>query len=373
VQIAAQALRGILWKARVACALQWGARMKKLLLPSLAVLAAACSGPTTIVQKNDNNGDSKNLSFAVYDGAVGSSTRIEVSYVQKGPYSCTEHDSFDGPYEDCAFAGTTVNPSSLTAASCGQGCTATIDGLGVNVSVASAGTVKLQVTAQMDDGSSVNDSVDVKFVQVDTVAVGCTMGELCPGPHAIFVGAQFSYTIALLASGESINADISVSASPSGIVDVTTAGSVQAVAAGTAVITYSFGSLKQSVTVRVVNPSDAVSGEVHLLAASFSTFTATAASDAVGPLAPASRETYLPLVPVWKLSDGSTALGGAELVHAVSSNTGVELSTAQGLTAAPLWFTTGTTDGQVCQPGTIHVAATLGTATLDDSFSQTCP
>jgi hypothetical protein len=347
--------------------------MKKLLIPALVVLSAACAGPTEIVQKNDNTGDSKNLSFAVYDGAVGTSTRVEVSYVQRGPYSCTEHDTFDGPYEDCAFAGTTVNPSSLTAASCGQGCTATIDGLGVNVASASAGTVKLHVTAQMDDGTSVDDSVDVKFVQVDTVAVGCTMGELCPGPHAIFVGAQFSYTIALLANGESINGDVAVSVAPAGIVDVTATGSVHALAAGSAVITYSFGSLKQNVPVRVADPSETVSAEVHLLATSFSSFTATVTSDAVGALAPASRETYIPLVPVWKLSDGSTALGGAERVHAVSSNTGVELSTAQGITASPLWFTTGTTDGQVCQPGTIHVAATLGSATLDDSFTQTCP
>jgi hypothetical protein len=79
----------------------------------------------------------------------------------------------------------------------------------------------------------------------------------------------------------------------------------------------------------------------------------------------------VPLVPAWTLRDGWPAVGGAEHVYPVTSETKITASTPPGDPNSPLWFTAAIGSGPPCQPATVQLSAVVGSATLHDSFTQT--
>jgi hypothetical protein len=351
-------------------------------LAFLLLWVAAC-GSNGQITRNDNNGDLANLTFKAPNVAAGGFGELGVSYQQKGLFNCRPAPLSDDPYSDCVFAGQRLSIKAIATATCSASdCTATPDDLGVRVVSKSAQTVKVTVTVMMDDGTTQTDSTDMHFFDPDGLAVTCVPGQLCPGSSSVFVGSLFGLVATPMSGTTPLWSDAQqVDVAPLDVVELEIGGFgdpfswlVHALKPGTAYVILTSGGVVRTVTVHVASTDDIVAGEVHLLSAAVDPVNGSGADvDPIGDLAPQTRHAMVPLVPVWTLNDGTRALGGADLVHAVDTITQVRVSTAPGDTSTPLWFTAGTGPGGSCRPGPIHTQATLGTTLLDDAFTQTCP
>jgi hypothetical protein len=353
--------------------------------PDLAfvlLLAAAC-GASGQITRNENNGDLGNLTFKAPDVVAGSWGELRVGYHQKGIFDCRPGPLSTDPYSDCVYAGQPLTIESLATATCSAAdCTAMLDGVGVRVVSMSAQTVKLTVTAKMDDGTTLTDSIDMHFFEVDHLSISCLQGDLCPGPNAIFVGARLSLDATPMSGATRLWSDSqAASVAPLDVAELEIgnfgdpfAWIVRALRPGTAYVIFTSGGIVKTVTLRVVSTDEIMAGEVHLLSAGVDPAEGVGADiDPIGDLAPQTRHAMVPLVPVWRLRDGSRAVGGADLVRAVDSVAQVQVSVPPRDFNTPLWFTAGTGLGASCRPGPVHVEAKLGGRLLDDAFTQTCP
>ncbi|MGC4119080.1 MAG: hypothetical protein QM765_31845 [Myxococcales bacterium] len=217
----------------------------------------------------------------------------------------------------------------------------------------------------------------------DSILVECAEAQRCPGPHAVFVGAQIDWVVrsAPDVGGASPRGTFAIAEDrPSGVVSLSThfvdglgeVVTLRAVEPGTATITFLHRGLGLSTTrqLRVVALEDAVRGEVRLRAGTkgeSGRFPADA--DLVGAEVPSSISTRSPqLVLTWLLKDGTRAVGGAD--HVSSSAAGGRV-VALGRNDRELDDLGRSLFRFFGAPGTVRLSASLGDAKLDQSFDYT--
>lgn len=361
------------------------------------VTLAACGAQHGKVHgdyENKNLGQLRLLTFASWSPTrimpVGTAQVFQVTHQPDGVRFCEEtriprqnyYTGLPDPadiVDDCtnrAPASPVKEVVAVTAST--SDCRVEVNGDVVTVRVDSASAPTLEVTARLENGQMITDRVVVLFADVDDIAVRCAEGSLCPGPHAIFEGARFTWDARAMARGERIGPTPDLTAEPAGLVVVEPGYGpdeidIHALAAGTVTLTLTSGRKKVTSQLRIVADADAASGEVRGLApearlAAQMTPGIPAALDPIGP-APGKLNALQPLLPVWTLKSGGFAVGGARYVEVVTPNYYV---TPDGTTHADAnTFKVGRR-GMPCVKGPVQLSAKRGTAVLTGSVEDTC-
>ncbi len=360
---------------------------KHLLL--IAVVAAGCGSEPFTEYRNANTGERANLTLYASTSGLGDATYVTVFRAEEGQYNCATFAtplSLSGKTTTvrCQFAGVLSPIETLLDATCDQGgCSTSITGTELSVTGLVEGTFTLTVTARLKDGTVLVDSTKVTFVTIDAIALTCDRDYACPGPNAVFPGANFAWKAQPMSKGAIVTGKMVITAEPAGIVEITSAPenySVRAIKPGVATLRLKSGAAERLQTIRVAAISDVVSGSVRLAAelSCAPVICVDADTQRLGDAAPDKITTLSPrFMLAWLLKDGTLAVGGAGRI--TSPTAGVEVLVAgRDQPSLPtdlelMDFKVGGTGGVLCHAGKIILSAAIETAKLDWTFEQTCP
>jgi len=288
-------------------------RGRRMRLVALVLCVSAC-----VPEPPDRNGLDGNLQFdpgTFGVSASGATMPVQVIRYADGAHWCAEGKSG----ESCEPQD--VVPIAIDSATCGDGCTATIDG--TIVDVIGTGQQQLAVSVHALDGSDAwTDSFNMTFVPATSLQLG-VLTEPIGATFATEVGASFELqAIAFAADGTVLTGTLAPTIATDGAV-IATAGAddtltVSLPSAGTGTLTVSAVGVSKTLRLRAAAPSEWTS----ISFATFDTLNTEFATndDAAGLISPLPATVHLELgfanlAAVATLADGSQALLSSSRIH----------------------------------------------------------